>query len=162
MPLWGRVGPDYKGPKLLDRVHFACRRRHLSPRTESAYIHWIRRYIFFHNKQHPRDLDARHIEAFLNHLAVQRRVSASTQSIALNALAFLYKQVLQVELPELDNLVRTKKPKRLPVVLSREEVKRLLDHMTGTWWLMASLLYGAGLRLLECATLRIKDIDLAR
>ena len=130
------------GPKLMDLVHFACRRRHFSPKTEAAYKHWIKRFIFFHNKQHPKDLGPYEIEAFLNHLAVTERVAASTQNQALNALLFLYKQVLKMEIEHLDNLVRARRPQRLPVVLSRDEVQKVLAQLNGIPWLMASMIYG--------------------
>ena len=147
------------GPKLMDRVHFACRRRHFSPKTEAAYRHWFKRFIFFHNKQHPKDLGPYEIEAFLNHLAVTERVAASTQNQALNALLFLYKQVLKLDIEHLDNLVRARRPQRLPIVLSRDEVQRVLAQLSGTPWLIASMIYGGGLRVNECAQLRIQDID---
>jgi integron integrase len=149
-------------PKLLDQVRERLRFKHYSIRTEETYLLWIRRFILFHNKRHPRDMAAAEVEAFLTHLAVVRNVSASTQNIALNAILFLYKQVLQIELPWLDGVVRAKKPVRLPVVLSRDEVNRLLDHLEGTFQLMARLMYGTGMRLMECVRLRVKDIDFGR
>jgi integron integrase len=149
-------------PKLLDHVRERLRFKHYSIRTEETYLLWIRRFILFHNKRHPRDMAAAEVEAFLTHLAVVRNVSASTQNIALNAVLFLYKQVLQIELPWLDGVVRAKKPVRLPVVLSRDEVNRLLDNLEGTFQLMARLMYGTGMRLMECVRLRVKDIDFGR
>ncbi len=133
--------------------------RHASPRTEESYVHWIRRFIVFHGKQHPRDLGAEEITAFLNHLAVEGCVAASTQNQALNALMFLYRRVLGVDAPRLEGLVRANQPRRLPVVLTPEEVGALLRRLDGPSLLVASLLYGSGLRLLEALTLRVKDLD---
>ncbi|HEX9594218.1 MAG TPA: phage integrase N-terminal SAM-like domain-containing protein, partial [bacterium] len=147
------------GPKLLDQVCDALRVRHLSRRTEEAYRHWIRRYILFHHKRHPREMGEKEVADFLSALAVQGNVSASTQNQALNALLFLYREVLRVELGWLEDVVRAKKPQRLPVVLTREEVAQVLALLDGTPRLMATLLYGAGLRLLECCRLRVKDVD---
>src|SRR5712691_11009266 len=149
-------------PRLLDRVRAALRARHYSRRTEDAYVAWIRRYIFFHDKRHPADMRAPEITRFLSSLAVEGQVAASTQNQALSALLFLYRDVLELDLPWLDGIVRAKRPVRLPVVLTREEVRTLLIHMRGVPRLMAILLYGAGLRLLECARLRVKDVDFAR
>ncbi len=146
-------------PKLLDQVRETIRRKHYSLRTESTYIDWIKRYIFFHNKRHPRDMGATEIEQFLNHLAVEKRVAASTQNQALSALIFLYRAVLRLDLEWMKNLERAKKPSRLPVVMTENEVGRVLAHLDGRNWLMASLLYGAGLRLMECVRLRVKDVD---
>jgi integron integrase len=146
-------------PRLLDQLREAIRRRHYSYRTEEAYVHWIKRFIYFSGKQHPKDVGATEVTAFLNHLAVQRDVAAATQNQALSALLFLYREVLNQPLPWLDNLERAKRPARLPTVLSKLEVQRLLSQMTGTKWLMASLLYGAGLRLRECLGLRVKDVN---
>jgi integron integrase len=142
-------------------VHGAIRARHYSRRTEKAYVHWIRRYIFFHGKRHPLEMGAPEVTAFLTSLAVRDRVAASTQNQALNALLFLYRQVLDVELPWLDDVVRAKRPRPLPVVLTRDETQAVLEQLDGVPRLMALLLYGAGLRLLECCELRIKDIDFA-
>ena len=146
-------------PKLLDQVRTAIRRKHYSIRTEEAYVDWIKRYIFFHNKRHPQEMGEREIEQFLNHLAVEKNVAASTQNQALSALVFLYRVVLVKEIGWLDNLERAKQPQRLPVVLTETEVRDVLAHLEGRHWLMASLLYGAGLRLMECVRLRVKDID---
>jgi integron integrase len=146
---------------LLDQVHEAIRRRYFSRRTEQAYVHWIRRFIYFHGKRHPRDLGETEVTAFLNDLAVERRVAAGTQNQALSALLFLYREVLGRELAWLDGLERAKRPPRLPVVLTRAEVERLLAHLTGGRWLLASLMYGSGLRVMECLRLRVKDVDLA-
>jgi len=148
-------------PRLLDTVRDALRLRHYSRRTERAYLGWIRRYIVFHAKRHPAEMGATEVSRFLSSLAVEGRVSASTQNQALAALLFLYGPVLGVELPWLDDLVRAVRPERLPVVLSRDEVRAVLLALRGTSRLMAVLLYGAGLRLLECARLRVKDLDFA-
>jgi integron integrase len=147
-------------PKLIPRLREALRVRHYSLKTEKSYVHWIKRFIYFHEKRNPKDMGAAEVTAFLNHLANERRVSASTQNQALSALLFLYREVLQVELPWLNGVVRAKTAKRLPTVLSRQEVQQILGCLTGTRWLMVCLLYGAGLRLNECLSLRIKDVDL--
>ena len=149
-------------PRLFDCVREASRVRHYSRRTERAYLAWIRRFIFFHGKRHPAEMGAREITKFLSALAVEGNVAASTQNQALSALLFLYRDVLEQDLPWLDDVVRAKRPARLPVVLTREEVRSLLSQMRGVPRLMALLLYGAGLRLLECARLRVKDVDFAR
>jgi integron integrase len=149
-------------PKLLDQVRQAIRTRHYSYRTEKAYVHWIKRFVFFHNKRHPIELGEPEIAQFLSSLASDSHVSASTQNQALNALLFLYKEVLEKKIGLIQGVVRANRPKRLPVVLTIEEVKRILDCLESTPWLMAVLLYGAGLRLLECCHLRIKDIDFSR
>jgi len=146
----------------MDQVRRACRLRHFSHRTEEAYCHWIRRFIVFHDKRHPRDLEDDAIVAFLSALATDRQVSASTQNQARSSLLFLYETVLQRPLPSLPGLVRPSEPARLPVVLSRDEVRRLLAAMAGTPKLVAMLLYGAGLRLTEALELRVKDVDLDR
>jgi len=140
-------------------VRNAIRRRNYSYRTEEAYVHWIRRLIYFSGRRHPAELGAAEVTAFVSHLARERDVAAATQNQALSALLFLYKEVLGQPLPWLDELERAKRPARLPTVLTREEVERLLAAMRGTKWLMASLLYGSGLRLTECLKLRVKDID---
>jgi integron integrase len=151
-----------KEPRLLDRVRAAIRTKHYSIRTEHAYVDWIRRFILFHNKRHPSEMGKTEIEAFLTHLAVNRNVAPSTQNQALSALLFLYRQVLERELPLLDDVTRAKKPCRLPVVLSVDEVGKLLNKLSGDKRLMASLLYGSGLRLLECMRLRVHDIEFDR
>jgi integrase len=138
------------------------RTRHLAFRTEQAYLHWMRRYVKFHARRHPREMGRLEVEAFLSHLAVDAKVAASTQNQALQALLFLYRQVLDVELPWLDNVTRASRPKRLPVVLSRAEVRAVLAELEGTCWLIASLLYGSGLRLMEAHRLRVKDLVLDR
>jgi integron integrase len=149
-------------PRLLTRVRMALHARHYSPRTVRAYVGWIRRFIFFHEKRHPDSMGAPEVARFLSCLATQQRVSASTQNQAFSALLFLYREVLSRELAGLDQVVRARQPLRLPLVLAREEVAAILRQLTGTPWLMASLMYGAGLRLLECARLRVKDLDFAR
>lgn len=154
-----RVTCPNKQPKLLDQVRETIRRKHYSIRTEGAYLDWIKRYIFFHNKRHPAEMGASEIEQFLNHLAVQQNVAASTQNQALSALVFVYRQVLKKDFDWMDNLERAKKPQRLPVVLTESESRQVLAHLDGRNWLMASLLYGAGLRLMECIRLRVKDVD---
>ncbi len=149
-------------PRLLDRVRLALRARHLSPRTEIAYVGWIRRFIVFHGKRHPDTMGESEVGTFLSHLAVERGVSASTQNQALAAVLFLYEHVIERKLAWVDGVVRGKTPERLPVVLSRSEVRALLSHLDGPELLVAILLYGSGLRLLEALTLRTKDIDLAK
>ncbi len=147
--------------KLLDRVRDAIRLKHYSIRTEEAYVNWIKRYIFFHDVRHPAEMGAAEVEAFLTHLAVKENVAASTQNQALSALLFLYREVLHQDLGPIDAL-RAKKPKRLPTVLTKEEVHRVLGHLSGIHQLMAKLLYGSGLRLMECLRLRVKDLDFAQ
>jgi integron integrase len=149
-------------PRLLDQVREAIRTRHYSLRTEESYVRWIKRFIFFHGKRHPAEMGEQEITQFLSDLAVQRHVSASTQNQALSALLFLYREVLSQELYWLQDIIRAKRPARLPTVLSRDEVKALLKALPGEKWLMATLLYGAGLRLMECLRLRVKDVDFAR
>jgi len=149
-------------PKLLDQVRSAVRIRHYSRRTEKAYVAWIRRYIFFHEKRHPMEMGGPEVARFLSSLAVERNVSASTQNQALSAVLFLYREVLGQELPWLDDVVHAKRAVRLPVVLTRDEVRSVIRSLRGTTRLMAILLYGAGLRLLEAARLRVKDVDFAR
>lgn len=146
-------------PKLLEQVRQQIRVRHLSRRTEKAYVHWIRRFILFHGKRHPDEMAEAEISAFLSHLATERRVSASTQNQALSAVLFLYRHVLERELGEFEGLVRARRRKKLPVVLSPQEVERVLIQMTGVYRLVAGLLYGSGLRLLEGLRLRVKDVD---
>jgi integron integrase len=149
----------HREPRLLDQLRHAIRMRHYSYRTEQAYIHWTRRFIHFHGKRHPRELGEAEVTAFINHLATELEVASSTQNQALSSLLFLYKAVLQRPLDWLDRLERAKRPARVPTVLSSAEVQRLLAHLDGMKWLMASLLYGAGLRLRECLRLRVKDVD---
>lgn len=149
-------------PKLLDQVRETIRVKHYSPRTEDAYVGWIRRYILFHGKRHPAEMGADQVAQFLSHLALEARVAASTQNQAFNALLFLYRHVLHIDLGTIGGAVRAKKPKRLPVVLTREEVESVLALLDGEVWLVCSLLYGAGLRLFEALQLRVKDIDFSR
>jgi len=152
---------DPPKPRLLDRIRDAVRARHYSRRTEEAYVAWIRRYVLFHGKRHPAEMGAGEITQFLTDLAVRGKVAASTQNQALSALLFLYREVLGQEIPRLEDVVRAKRPRRLPVVLTRDETRAVLDRLRAVPRLMALLLYGAGLRVLECARLRVKDVDLA-
>lgn len=149
-------------PRLLQCVRNACRARHYSPRTEQAYVMWARRFVTFHGMRHPRTMGADEVREFLTYLAVERGVSASTQSQALSAILFLFGEVLGMDIGWVSDIERSKKPKKLPVVLSKEEVKEILRRMRGAPLLMASLLYGAGLRLSECMSLRVKDVDFDR
>jgi integron integrase len=153
--------PEPPKPRLLDRVRQAIGTCRYSRRTEKAYVHWIKRYILFHGKRHPAEMGAPEVTAFLTSLAVQGKVAACTQNQALSAVLFLYREVLGVELPWLEDVVRAKRPVPLPVVLTREESRAVLQHLDGVPRLMALLLYGAGLRLLECCRLRVKDVDFA-
>lgn len=146
-------------PRLLEQVKNAIQVRHYSIRTEQAYVRWIKHYIYFHNKKHPNEMGDEEITAYLSHLASTKNVSAATQNQALNALVFLYRKVLDIEVGVFKDLVRAKKPKRLPVVLSHDEALDVLSNINGMPWIMASLLYGSGLRVMECVRLRIKDID---
>ena len=146
-------------PKLLDQVREVLRLRHYSIRTEEAYVQVIRRFILYHQKRHPRDMGVDEIRQYLSHLAIDAKVAASTQNVALCALLFLYRQVLAIDLPFIENIERAKRPKRVPVVLTPQEVRRVLANLQGTHLMMASLLYGAGLRLMECLRLRVKDLD---
>jgi integron integrase len=162
-PAFGEPDPASKPqPRLLDRVREAIRARHYSRRTEKTYVAWIKRYIFFHGKRHPAEMGAAEIVQFLTALAVDRKVAASTQNQALGALLFLYRHVLEQDLPWLDDVVRARRPERLPVVLTRDEVRAVIERLDGVPRLMGMLLYGAGLRLLECCRLRVKDLDFAR
>lgn len=149
-------------PKLLDSLRQRIRVLHYSIRTEQAYVDWARRFILFHGKRHPREMGAPEVTAFLTHLAVARNVSASTQNQAKAAILFLYKEVLQQDLPSLDEVVSAKKARRLPVVPTQREVRGLLLHLQGTQWLVASLLYGTGMRILEALRLRVKDVEFER
>lgn len=148
--------------KLLDRVRETMQRKHYSKRTEESYVRWIKRYILFHNKRHPQELGSADIEAFLTHLAVKERVAASTQNQALSGLLFLYREVLHKELERPIEALRAKRPERLPTVLTKEEVFKVIQCMSGTPQLMAKLPYGSGLRVSECVELRVKDIDFAQ
>lgn len=151
-----------RAPRLLEQLRGKIRAKHYSIRTEQAYLDWARRFILFHGKRHPREMGAGEVEAFLTHLAVERRVSASTQNQAKSALLFLYKDVLGIELPWLENVTQAKRGQRLPVVLTAREARVLLNELNGTMWLVASLLYGTGMRVLEGLRLRVKDIEFER
>ena len=155
-------GDPRQGRPLLDVVRESIRLRHYSKRTEQAYVGWVRRFVAFHEMRHPREMGKGEIESFLSDLAMRGKVAAATQNQALNALAFLYQEVLEREMPELDGMVRAKRPGRLPTVLDRDEVRALFAGLRDPYHLMASLLYGAGLRLLECTRLRVKDVDFER
>jgi integron integrase len=154
-----RASFEQRPPRLLDQVRQVLRVLHYSYRTERTYLYWIRFFILWSGKRHPREMGAAEVSAFLSYLATERDVAAATQNQALSALLFLYGRVLEVKLPWLSDLVRAKRPVRLPAVLTEGEVDRLLRQMDGTTGLMASLLYGCGLRLRECLQLRVKDID---
>ena len=158
-PFPGAIPGQPQQPRLLDRVRIAIRTRHYSLRTEEAYVGWIRRFIFFHNKRHPAEMGEPEINAFLSGLAVKERVSASTQNQALCALLFLYRHVLEKPFPQLENLIRAKRPTRLPTVMTRAEVRSLLHRLDGVERLIATLLYGSGMRLLEALRLRVKDVE---
>jgi integron integrase len=149
-------------PRLLDRLRAALRARHYSLRTEQSYVAWVKRFVVFHGKRHPDGMGEPEINAFLSSLATQGRVAASTQNQALSALLFLYRRVLEKPFPEMTTLVRARRPARLPVVLTRDEVRRVLARLFGEPRLVANLLYGSGLRLLEALRLRVKDVDLSR
>jgi integron integrase len=150
------------GPRLLDQVRDRIRLKHYSIRTEQAYLDWVRRFVVFHGRRHPRELGHAHVEAFLTHLAVEGNVAAATQNQAKSALLFLYKEVLGAELPWLDGVESAKRPARLPVVLTVEEVRGVLQRVDGTRGLILRLLYGTGMRLLEALRLRVKDVDFQR
>jgi len=154
--------PPAREPRLLDRVRAAIRMRHYSIRTEEAYVQWVRRFVLFHGKRHPREMGGPEIAAFLTHLAVDRKVAQATQNQALNAIVFLYRAVLDEKIEDLGPLVRARKSRRLPIVLTRAEVQAVLACLEGVPRLAAELMYGAGLRVLECARLRIKEIEFAR
>ena len=153
--------PGGSPPKLLDQVRDRVRRLGYAKRTELSYVHWAKRYILFHGKRHPRDMGKQEVEAFLTSLAVERGVAAATQNLALAAILFLYREVLAIPLPWLDDVARAKRPARLPVVLTRSEVQSILEHTDGTAGMMLRLLYGTGMRLMECVRLRVKDVDFA-
>ena len=154
-----RMVQSEKQPRLLDRVRLAIRTRHYSPRTEEAYVQWIRRFILFHGKRHPQTMAAEEVNQFLNHLVTERRVAASTQNQALCALLFLYGEVLEQRMDWAPGIIHPKRPKRLPVVLTKDEVRRVLATVTGTTGIVATLLYGTGMRVSEALTLRVKDLD---
>lgn len=146
------------GTKILGHIKTVIRTHHYSKRTEEAYIKWIKEYLNFHKNKNPNILGSAEISSYINYLAIRRNVSASTQNLALCSIIFLYKQVLKKEINEID-LIRAKKPKKLPVVFTRKEIKEILDQIKGINWIMVNLLYGAGLRLMECVRLRVKDIE---
>ena len=149
-------------PTLFQAVRHCIRARHYSFRTERTYLHWIRRFVVFHGRRHPREMGGTEVSAFLSWLANARNVAAATQNQALAAILFLYRDVLGVQLPWLTEVVRAKKPQRLPTVLTQEECRRLLDAMEGRHRFMASLMYGTGMRINECLAIRVKDVDLVR
>lgn len=146
-------------PRLFDQVRDVIRYKHYSRRTEQSYLHWIKRFILFHNKKHPKEMGKDEIVQYLTHLAVKRQVAPGTQNLALSAILFLYRDVLKLELPWIGDFERAKRAQRIPVVLTRDEIKALLSQCEGTYWLIFSLMYGSGLRLMECIRLRVKDID---
>jgi integron integrase len=151
-----------QSPRLLDQVRGKIRLKHYSIRTEQAYVDWIKRFVLHFDKRHPDEMGAREVEVFLTHLAVQGRVAAATQNQAKAALLFLYREVLDQDLPWLQNVEQAKAPKRLPVVLTQDEVQAVLSRLSGMHWLVAGLLYGSGLRIMEALRLRIKDVEFAR
>jgi integrase len=151
-----------KPSKFLDEVRTVARLKHYSLKTEQAYVNWIRRFILFHGKRHPNEMGEQEIRQFLSDLAVRLHVSASTQTVALSALLFLYRDVLKQSLPYIDNIERAKPSRHLPVVFTRDEVQLVFAHLSGTNLLLTSLLYGAGLRLMEAVRLRVKDVDFAQ
>lgn len=151
-----------EAPRLFDEVRRVLRTKHYSIRTEGTYLGWIRRFIIASGRRHPRSMGVEEVERFLSSLAVEGQVSASTQNQALSALLFLYKEVLDIELPWMEGVTRAKRPRRLPTVLSRVEMQDLLAQLDGRPWLLCSLLYGTGLRLMECLRLRVKDVDFSR
>jgi integron integrase len=162
VPIDSSIQVQAQQPRLLDRVRISLRTKHYSLRTEEAYVGWIRRFILFHGKRHPREMGESEINVFLSNLAIKAGVSASTQNQALSALLFLYRNVLEMPFPILDGLVRAKKSKHLPVVMTRAEVKSVLARLHGTPKLVATLLYGSGMRLMECLRLRVKDVEFGR
>lgn len=162
MPAFRIESPKKQGPRLLDRLRDAIKARHYSPRTVEAYVYWARKFILFHGKRHPALMGAAEVKAFLSYLAVSREVASSTQNQALGALLFLYRHVIGREIPALSDLIRAKRSVRVPVVLSRAEISLILHHLRGLPYLATALMYGSGLRLLECLQLRIQDIDFDR
>jgi integron integrase len=151
--------PNDKHPKLLNQVQNRIRCKHYSIRTEQSYIDWIKRFILYHGKRHPADMGEVEISDFLTYLAVKKKVAASTQNQALSAILFLYREIIKKEVEEFEDLIRAKRPSRLPVVFTPEETKKVLIQLEGTNWLMGQFLYGSGLRIMECVRLRVKDID---
>ena len=162
MSAFRNESPEKKGPRLLDRLRDAIAARHYSPRTIEAYVYWARKFILFHGKRHPAQMGAAEVKGFLSYLAVSRRVAPSTQNQALGALLFLYRHVIGRDIPDLADLIRAKRRVRVPVVLSRAEIALILQHLRGLPYLATALMYGSGLRLLECLQLRIQDIDFDR
>lgn len=154
-------GPPRRKKNLLDDIREVMRLRHYSIRTEQAYLHWVKRFCIFHKMKHPRKMGIPEIEAFLSHLATSERIGRSTQNQAFNALLFLYKEVLRIPLEEPINALRAPRRQRIPVVMTREETQRVLEAMSGTMKTMARLMYGSGLRLMECVRLRVQDLDFA-
>ena len=148
-----------QSPRLLDRVREVARLKHFSLKTERSYLFYIRNFLLFHNKRHPREMGVSEIRAYLSYLATEKNVAASTQNVALNALLFLYQNVLEVSLPYINDIERAQRPTRVPVVFTRSEAKAILDNLSGFHLLATSLLYGAGLRISECLRLRVKDVD---
>jgi integron integrase len=148
-----------QAPKLLDQVRTVARLKHLSLKTEKAYVQQIKRFIFFHGKRHPNEMREDEIRAYLSHLAVDRNVAASTQNVALAALLFLYRDVLKIKLERIEDIERARRPSRVPVVFTKPEVSLIIQNLSGIYFLIAGLMYGSGLRLMECLRLRIKDID---
>lgn len=146
-------------PRLLDQVRQCIRLKHMSMKTEESYVYYIREFILYHNKRHPKEMGVEEIRAYLSYLAVEKNVAASTQNVARNALLFLYKKVLEIDLPFIDKIETAKRPERVPVVLARNEIQAILANLDGVYHLMASVLYGSGLRLTECLSLRVKDLD---
>ena len=153
---------DSSAPRLLDQVRDRIRRKHYSIRTEQAYLHWVKAFVRFHGMKHPATMGAAELESFLTYLAVERHVSSSTQNQALSGLLFLYREVLEIELPWLDGIERSKRPTRLPVVLTEEEVTAVLGQLDGTTALILKLAYGTGMRIMEVVRLRVKDVEFAR
>ncbi|MBE9171303.1 integron integrase [Pleurocapsales cyanobacterium LEGE 06147] len=146
-------------PRLLDQVRQCIRLKHMSMKTEESYVYYIREFILYHNKRHPKEMGVAEIRAYLSYLAVEKNVAASTQNVARNALLFLYKKVLEIDLSFIDKIETAKRPERIPVVLTRNEIQAILANLDGVYYLMTSLLYGSGLRLTECLSLRVKDLD---
>ena len=159
---YGSAGVTGQPVRLLDQVRGACRVRHYSLRTEQAYVYWARKFILANGKRHPREMGGVEVTAFLTHLATEANVAAGTQNQALSAILFLYQKVLEIDLPWLANVVRAKRPRRIPSVLTRLETSRLLAAMEGPSWVMGALLYGTGMRVMECVRLRVKDVDFER
>jgi len=155
-----KPAPPPQGKKLLDQYRDQIRLKQYSPRTEKTYTHWVREYILFHNKRHPREMNVTEINQFITHLVVERKASASTQNQAISAILFLYRNLLNIELDEIPlDFIRPKKGKRVPIVLSKDEARAVIASMKGVYKIMTQIMYGSGLRLMECLRLRVKDID---